>query len=237
MKTVTVIRHLAFEDLGSLETVLRQQGFTISYVEAGLHSIARINPISPDIVVILGGPIGAYDEQNYPFIIDELRLLERRLEADLPTLGICLGAQLMARSLGARVYPGAEKEIGWSPLNLSDAGRRSSLRHLAAAHTNVLHWHGDTFDLPVGATHLASSAKYQNQAFSWGICSLGLQFHPEVTARGLERWFIGHACEISATSDVSLTKLRQDTASYAKQLEVQAAEFWQAWLESFTLVC
>ena len=237
MKTVTVIRHLAFEDLGSLETALRQQGYTISYVEAGLHCIASINPITPDIVVILGGPIGAYDEQDYPFIVDELRLLERRLEANLPTLGICLGAQLMARSLGARVYPGAAKEIGWSPLNLSDAGRHSALAHLAAAHTSVLHWHGDTFDLPVGATHLASSAKYQNQAFSWGKCSLGLQFHPEVTARGLERWFIGHACEISATADVSLTKLRQDTAIYANQLEVQAANFWQAWLESFTLVC
>lgn len=112
----------------------------------------------------------------------------------------------------------------------------SPLAHLAA-HTPVLHWHGDTFDLPVGSTHLASSSKYQNQAFSWGQCGLGLQFHPEVTARGVERWFIGHACEISATPDVSITKLRQDTFSYVKQLELQAAKFWQAWLKSSTSVC
>ena len=95
-----------------------------------------------------------------------------------------------------------------------------------------MHWHGDTFDLTVGSIHLASSSKYQNQAFTWGKCGLGLQFHPEVTARGLERWYIGHACEISTTPDVNIAKLRQDTFSYVKQLELQAAKFWQAWLKS-----
>jgi GMP synthase (glutamine-hydrolysing) len=182
--------------------------------------------------VILGGPIGAYDEQDYPFIVDEIRLLERRLAADLPTLGICLGAQLMARTLGAKVYPGPEKEIGWSPLELSNAGMHSTLAHLAPEQTSVLHWHGDTFDLPVGSILLASSTKYQNQAFSWGKCGLALQFHPEVTGSGLERWFIGHACEIGAASGVSVAKLRQDTDDYAVRLEVQAAKFWQAWLAS-----
>lgn len=237
MKTATVIRHLAFEDLGSLELALYQQDYNVTYVEAGLHNIADIDPLTPDLVVILGGPIGAYDEQDYPFLVDELRLLERRLAADLPTLGICLGAQLMARALGARVYPGSYKEIGWSPLELSHEGWRSSLAYLAVEHTNVLHWHGDTFDLPVGSTHLASSSKYHNQAFSWGKNGLALQFHPEVTARGLERWFIGHACEINATSGVSIATLRKDTNSYAKQLEIQAAKFWQAWLELSTFVC
>lgn len=235
MKNATVIRHLAFEDLGSLESALYQQDYALTYVEAGLDSLADIDPLTPDIVIILGGPIGAYDEQDYPFLVDELRLLERRLEADLPTLGICLGAQLMARALGARVYPGPYKEIGWSPLELSNEGMHSSLAHLAPEHTPVLHWHGDTFDLPVGSTHLASSSKYQNQAFSWGKCGLALQFHPEVTARGLERWFIGHACEISATSDVSIAQLRENTGSYAKQFESQAAKFWRAWLEHLHL--
>jgi GMP synthase (glutamine-hydrolysing) len=95
----------------------------------------------------------------------------------------------------------------------------------------VLHWHGDTFDLPVGATHLASSSKYQNQAFSWGKCGLALQFHPEVTARNLERWFIGHACEIGTTSGISVAQLREDTVRYAQPLELQANKFWQAWLK------
>lgn len=231
MKNATIIRHVAFEDLGSLTEVLNQQNYAVRYVEAGFDSLADIDPHQTELLVILGGPIGVYDEQDYPFLVDELRLLERRLEANLPTLGICLGAQLMARALGARVYPGSEKEIGWSPIELSEAGRRSPLLHLAAEHTAVLHWHGDTFDLPAGSTHLASTSKYQNQAFSWGECGLALQFHPEVTARGLERWFIGHACEIGATPGVSVAELRKDTARYVERLEEKARQFWQAWLE------
>lgn len=230
MKTATVIRHLAFEDLGSLADVLKQEGYVVNYVEAGLDSISEIEPLCPDLVIILGGPIGAYQERDYPFLIDELRLLERRLQADLPTLGICLGAQLMARALGAKVYPGTDKEIGWSPLLLTDAGMNSSLANLVAEHANVLHWHGDTFELPVGATHLASSQKYQNQAFAWGKSALALQFHPEVTALGLESWFIGHAGEISTTSGLSVQALRADTARYALQLEVLASQFWRTWL-------
>ena len=231
MKHAIVIRHIAFEDLGNLAEVLDRHDYALTYVEAGLDNVASIDSLTPDLVVILGGPIGAYDEQDYPFLIDELRLLETRLNADLPTLGICLGAQLMARSLGAKVYPGSEKEIGWSPIELSHEGMNSPLAHLASEHTHVLHWHGDTFDLPVGATHLASSSKYQNQAFSWGKCGLALQFHPEVTARNLERWFIGHACEIGTTSGISVAQLREDTARYAQPLELQAHKFWQAWLK------
>lgn len=231
MKYATVIRHVPFEDLGSLSEALSQHDYAVTYLEAGLDRFAALDPLTPELVIVLGGPIGAYDLQDYPFLVNEICLLERRLEADLPTLGICLGAQLMARALGARVYPGSHKEIGWSPIELSEAGRHSPLIHLAAEHTAVLHWHGDTFDLPAGATHLASTLICENQAFSWGKCGFALQFHPEITARGLERWWIGHACEIGATPDVSVAKLRQDTARYSEGLEVQAAKFWQAWLE------
>jgi GMP synthase (glutamine-hydrolysing) len=232
MRNATVIRHVDFEDLGSFATMLKQQDYIIKYVEAGLDNLTTINPITTDLVIILGGPIGAYQEQDYPFLVDELRLLERRLKADLPTLGICLGAQLIARTLGAKVYPGSDKEIGWSPIELSNEGMRSPLAHLAVDHTAVLHWHGDTFDLPADSTRLASSSKYKNQAFSWGKHCLALQFHPEVTARGLERWFIGHACEIGATPGVSIAQLRKDTACHIERLEAQAYQFWQAWLES-----
>lgn len=230
MKLATVIRHLAFEDLGSLEPVLSQQGYSIQYLEAGMDDLSAIAPLNTDLLIVLGGPIGAYDEQDYPFLVDELRILEQRLAADLPTLGICLGAQLMARALGANVYPGGQKEIGWSPLTLSAAGQQSPLKHLTTQSTPVLHWHGDTFDLPTGAIHLAASDKYVNQAFSWGKNGLGLQFHPEVTKRGLERWFIGHAGEIGATPDVSVAQLRQDTARYADQLMAQASKIWSDWL-------
>lgn len=230
MKNATVVRHIAFEDLGSLANVLKEHNYAVKYIEAGSDNIADIDPLATDLLVILGGPIGAYDEQDYPFLTEELSLLKRRLELDLPTLGICLGAQLMARALGARVYPGSNKEIGWSPIELSQAGFDSPLGHLVTSSADVLHWHGDTFDLPIGATHLASSSQYHNQAFSFGKAALALQFHPEVTARSLERWWIGHACEIASTSGVSIANLRKDTIAYSSNLENKACRFWHEWL-------
>jgi GMP synthase (glutamine-hydrolysing) len=232
MKNAIAIRHVAFEDLGTLATVLHKRDHAITYLEASPGFLDGIDPLVPDLVIILGGPIGAYDERDYPFLTDELRLLEKRLTADLPTLGICLGAQLMARSLGAKVYPGSEKEIGWSSIALSQAGLRSPLSHLAPDYT-VLHWHGDTFDLPLDSIHLAASSKYENQAFAWRKCGLALQFHPEVTARTLERWFIGHACEIDKTPGINVTELRQNTALYGERLETQAAKIWHEWLSQF----
>ena len=230
MKNATIIRHIAFEDLGSLGDVLEERNYAVKYIEAGSDNIADIDALKTDLLVILGGPIGAYDQQDYPFITDELRLLKLRLDADLPTIGICLGAQLMARALGAKVYPGHTKEIGWSSIELSQAGKDSPLVHLATDYAAVLHWHGDTFDLPVGATHLASSSQYQNQAFSFGQAALALQFHPEVTTRGLERWWIGHACEIGSTTDVTISNLRKDTATYGCILENKARKLWHEWL-------
>ena len=230
MKNAVIIRHVAFEDLGSLAISLRHKNYEVNYIDIASGSLNNFDPLAPDLLVILGGPIGVYDEADYPFIQGEIRVLKQRLTADLPTIGICLGAQLMARALGARVYPGSEKEIGWSPIKLSNAGQHSALSYLAPDYM-VLHWHGDTFDLPEGSVHLASSSKYQNQAFAWGESGLALQFHPEVTARSLEGWFIGHAHEISKTSDVSVQRLRKDTASYVQKLEDRGAKFWQVWLE------
>ncbi|MGB3513198.1 MAG: glutamine amidotransferase [Microcoleaceae cyanobacterium] len=230
MKNAIVIRHIAFENLGSLDVVLEEKGYASEYLEATPGFLDEIDPLTPDLVIILGGPIGVYDEQDYPFISQELDLLKQRLAAEKPTLGICLGAQLMARALGARVYPGNGKEIGWSPIQLTKSGENSPLQYLTLEETAVLHWHGDTFDLPDGAIHLASSAAYENQAFAWGKSALALQFHPEVTASGLEHWFIGHASEIASTPDVTVSQLRLDTMKYSQNLETQAKLFWQAWL-------
>ena len=230
MRNATVIRHLAFEDLGSLAEILEKQDYAVTYKEAGLDNLAQLDPERPDLLIILGGPIGVDDEADYPFLRDELQLIEHRLKAELPTLGICLGAQLMARALGASVYSGEVKEIGWLPLKLTTEGMQSPLKFLSSEQTSMLHWHGDTFDLPTGAILLASTINYQNQAFAWGKNCLALQFHPEVTAGGLERWFIGHTVEISATSGISIPRLRADTAKNIDRLETQAHYFWQDWL-------
>lgn len=229
MKSALVIRHVAFEDLGAFEPVLRERGYEIEYVEAGMQPLPVLDPLGPDLVIVLGGPIGVYEDETYPFLGQEIELLQTRLQAKHPTLGICLGAQLMARALGAAVYPGPQKEIGWGPLMLTDEGAHGSLGQLEEG-TSVLHWHGDTFDLPQGAVRLASTRLYANQAFAWGENSLALQFHPEVTVAGMERWFIGHAVEINSTPGISVSELRAATAFSAPELETRGRRFFRDWL-------
>ena len=230
MQQALAIRHVAFEDVGSLGPVLDSAGFSLRYLEAGYDDLTAIDAVAPELLIVLGGPIGAYEEHLYPFLSDELRILERRLKADRPTLGFCLGAQLIAKALGSRVYPGRRKEIGWIPLTLTAEGRASPLAHLAPDKTSMLHWHGDTFDLPAGATLLASTPDCDNQALSLGRNVLAFQCHPEATVRGLERWFIGHACEIANTPGVEVPQLRADTALHGPRLERQGALCLSEWL-------
>jgi GMP synthase (glutamine-hydrolysing) len=229
-KRAVAVRHVAFEDLGYFEAVLGTRGYGVQYLDAGIDDLAALEGQPPDLLVVLGGPIGAYEDEPYPFIRDELTALEARLARDQATLGICLGSQLMARALGARVYPGPRKEIGWAPVTLTDAGRRSCLEPFGSAGTPVLHWHGDTFDLPAGATRLASTDLYENQAFAWGRRALALQFHGEVTAKGLERWFIGHAAEIAGTAGVTVAGLRSDAARWCPILEAHGLKGLDQWL-------
>ena len=122
MPNVLSIRHVAFEDLGILEDIFTARGWSYRYHEAGTQDWATLNPLADDLVVVLGGAIAVYDTHLYPFITDELKFLEQRLAARKPTLGICLSAQMIAQALGARVYPAAFKEVGWSPLQLKVPG-------------------------------------------------------------------------------------------------------------------
>jgi len=225
MKTVNVIQHLAFEDLGSLEDVFYQLGFRVRYFEAGVDDLSPALNYE-GLTVILGGPIGVYETEDYPFLVDEIAGLKQRLKANKPTIGICLGAQLIAHALGAKVYAGHQKEIGWSQLEIK-AVENNPLA--ALEHVEVLHWHGDTFDLPSNATLLASSAIYPNQAFSVGNNILALQFHLEITEHSFEKWLIGHTCEIRHAG-LSIPQLRADNLAYATQLEDRTAKVIQHFL-------
>jgi len=231
---VNVIRHLAFEDLASFTSVLQAKDIEVNYIEAADFALtpddlSQVDPLSDDLLIILGGPISVNDKAMFPFLEAEINLLKQRIAADKPTLGICLGAQLIASALGAEVYSGEAKEIGWYPLNLTEAGKDSALRYLSAEHCSMLHWHGETFDLPENAVLLASSELYSNQAFSYGNNILALQFHPEITQRAMEKWFIGHIGEIMQTDGISVEQLRKDTHQFANQLEVQGELFFDSW--------
>lgn len=230
-KLAAAIRHLLFEDLGCFAPVLEAAGYTLHYVDAGVDDLNTAAIEQADLLVVLGGPIGAYQEQEYPFLQTELALLDHRMRADRPTLGICLGAQLMTRALGAEVVPGPRPEIGFAPLTLTDAGMHSPIAAFQDA--AVLHWHGDVFGLPDGAERLASTEACHNQAFSVGPNILGAQFHPEAAGDRFERWLIGHAAQLAAEGE-HVPTLRSDHAQLAPQLRTNAEAFMRSWLARLT---
>jgi GMP synthase (glutamine-hydrolysing) len=228
-RSAVALRHVAFEDLGLLAPVMAQEGWDVSFCEAAVDDLLHSSIKNADLLVVLGGPIGAYQTDAYPFLKSEIALIEHRLSRDLPTLGICLGGQLMARALGSRVFAGHVKEIGWGSIELTSEGASSCLNPLQDEDAVVLHWHGDSFDLPNGAQRLASNTQYENQAFAYGRNALALQFHLEADPRQLEKWYVGHAVELAAAG-VSVTELRAATSKLANGLASRADRVFTRWL-------
>lgn len=228
MPTALAIRHVHFEDVGGFAAPLEEVGYGIDHVDVGLDALDARAMAAADLLIVLGGPVGAYEPARYPFLAVEIAALRARLAARRPTLGICLGAQLMATALGARVAPGPAKEIGWAPLDLTEAGRNGPLRHFESV--PVLHWHGDAFDLPLGAERLASTPACSIQAFASGDYAIGFQFHPEADGRGFERWLIGHAAEIAATPGLSVEALREDARRFGPAAGEAGRRVLREWL-------
>ncbi|MGB8029397.1 MAG: glutamine amidotransferase [Terracidiphilus sp.] len=226
-----VFSHLPFEDLGSLEAELLRRGFAIETIDVTTERIPLPALERCDLLIVMGGPIGAYDSADFPFLAGEIESIQQRLAARKPTLGICLGAQLMAVALDARVYPGERgSEIGWFPVQAAGAEPVPDwFRPLLARDLRLFHWHGDTFDLPAGAHHLARTELYANQAFAIDEYALALQFHPEVTESGLERWYVGHTCELRQKV-IPVKQLREEAHRYAPALLHAATDFWKLWL-------
>lgn len=225
-RSCAVIQHIEFEGLGGFAEPLKSAGYQVTVINAadGVPDVMG----GEDLVIILGGPISANDDNAYPFLGEELRLIDRRLSRNQPVMGICLGAQLIARAAGAKVYPQPTKEIGFAPITLRRDGKRSCL-NVFEKEPIAFHWHGETFDLPNGATRLASTPTCENQAFALGEAVIGFQFHAEATGRDIEHWLIGHAAEL-AQAGIDPMALRRDAARYADHLTSKAEAVMTSWL-------
>jgi GMP synthase-like glutamine amidotransferase len=171
-------QHVPFEGLGSIDPWLRAAGYELSntqfFESAQLPELDEV-----ELLVVMGGPMSVNDEANYPWLAQERRYIGEFIKTGKPVLGVCLGAQLIAKTLGAEVYPNTDKEIGWFPLQRSLKNNRSTFHFPEVA--EVFHWHGETFSLPSEAVHLARSEGCENQAFQFGSSVIGLQFHLETT--------------------------------------------------------
>ncbi|MBD3759879.1 glutamine amidotransferase [Rhizorhabdus sp.] len=178
MKTALIIRHTPYEGIAGFRAPVEAAGYAIDRIDVTDPDFANVDFDQPDLVVMMGGPMGVYETDKHPWIGGEIVRLARRIMLDRPTLGVCLGGQMMAAAMGSRVYPGPVKEVGFAPVAVTGAGQSSPLRHIADV--PVLHWHGDTFDLPERTELLASSDHYAHQAFRRGNNILALQCHPEM---------------------------------------------------------
>jgi GMP synthase-like glutamine amidotransferase len=178
---VHVLQHVPFEGLGSIGGWLKKRKSPVTYTRFFESAILpRLDEI--DLLIVLGGPMGANDEDKLPWLRDEKRFIAEAIASSKSVLGICLGAQLNASALGASVHPATESEIGWFPVA---SVPKSAEAFNFPEHIEVFHWHSDTFDLPNQAVHLAKSAACQNQAFQVGSRVVGLQFHLEVTPESI----------------------------------------------------
>lgn len=173
-----IIRHVPYEGVAGYRQPIETAGYHVDRIDVTDPAFASLDLRDHDLLIMMGGPMGVYEQDRYPWIACQLRRLRLRLEADLPTLGVCFGAQMIAAALGAEVYPGPVKEVGFHPVRIHDHALDSPLRHLIDV--PILHWHGDTFTRPEGVDLIASSHVYDHQAFRRGSNLLAVQFHAEM---------------------------------------------------------
>ncbi len=229
-----IITHVEFENSGVIESFLHDAGWTLRFMQATRVDWAGFDPFQDDLWIVMGGPVGVYEGEKFPFLELELAALRKRILANRPILGICLGAQLLAKAAGGVVVPGnSGKELGWFPLTPGrDYERFPYVQPFFQKNLAVLHWHGDTIVLPPEAMHLAATSRYGVQAFCLGAHNLGLQFHAEPSELDLEAWYVGHSLEL-AFEGSQIIHLRHQAKRYADQARSALCQVLIGWFQQW----
>lgn len=231
MRPILILQHHDIEKPGVFAEMMAERGLATQTVRPDLGQTLPPDTQAFAGVIAMGGPMGVYEEEKYPWLREEDRLLRAAISLDQPALGICLGSQLIAKAAGARVAPGPEKEIGWYPLTLSRDGQADQLFSGFPGTFEAFEWHGDIFDLPNGAVNLASSARYPHQAFRVGRRVYGLLFHLEVTAPMVRTMADTFRDEVAALGDPSrMSAILADLDSRASTLNALARRLFSGFL-------
>jgi GMP synthase-like glutamine amidotransferase len=223
---VHVLQHVAFEGLGSIEPWLAARNATIGYTR--FHEQCMLPDVAElDLVIAMGGPMSVNDELAFPWLKMEKQFVREAIHRGVAVLGVCLGAQLIASALGARIYANPRKEIGWFEIEATPHSLPDEAVHLVFQFpktATVFHWHGETFDLPTGATRLARSAACENQAFQLGSNAIGLQFHLETTPESADAIIANCRHELVESTDVQseATIRTASPAAYARINQLMA---------------
>ncbi len=210
MKRILVVQHVESEGLGIIGALVRQEGYRTDFLRVYRNERIPRRMDGYSALIVLGGPMGVYEDEAYPFIRDEVGLIKSVLRERIPVLGICLGAQLLARAAGADVYRGKKKEIGWYDVELTGDASSDRLFTGLPERFTVFQWHGDTFDVPAGAGRLSSSKLFPNQVIRVGPSAYGIQFHLEVTEDMIKEWLIVNREELKSLKSVDPEKIIKD---------------------------
>lgn len=228
MKKGLIVRHVPYEGIAGFREPIEAAGYELDRFDVADPGFWQLDLTAPDLVILMGGPMGVYEQDAHPWIACEIERLAARIERGLPTLGVCLGAQMIAAAMGAEVHAGPVKEVGFAPVTLH---RDSPLRHIAAV--PVLHWHGDTFALPKNVELLASSPAYPHQAFRRGPELLALQFHAEMGEDPrFEAWLEGGA-DYAAEAGTSPEQLRVEHDAHGPGAVKAGRAMIAEWLAGF----
>ena len=238
MRKVLVFQHVAHKILGTLNPTLKEHGLRIRYV-----NFERDPDLDPTIekyngLIILGGHMGVYEADTYKHIKVEMKLIEEALNKNIPILGICLGAQMLAHVLGSEVRKSSDKEIGWYDINLTEAGQKDPILSHFQKTEKIFQLHGDTFDVPKSATHLASSSLFPGQAFRFGDKVYGLQYHLEVDEAMIHRWLLNKKNQeeiIHSNGKFSIDQIRLETELYISRSMNLSRQTFSNFIELFAL--